>query len=208
LRDGRGRAEVLRDLGLVEGTKVVVIIGSITPRKGLLLFVQAARCLSEVYGKVAFVVVGDGQGPYVEEVKASVRESHLGPYFHFLGWRADVAHILRGADVLVVASEQEAFGRTVVEAMGAGVPVVSTRCGGPEEIVVHGETGFLIPNKNSAAMAQAIASLLGDPEMALRLGAAGRARAVSNFSIQAYAGSIQVILSQVARPDGAMARGR
>ena len=100
--------------------------------------------------------------------------------------------------MLVVASDQEPFGRTVVEAMATGLPVVATRCGGPEEIIVDRETGLLVPLDDPRAMADAVEAVVRDPDLARKMGQAGRRRAEASFSLKAYANAAQDVLRQVA----------
>jgi len=192
------RAHLLKELGLPGETRIVATVGSITPRKGIPLLAEAAAQVRRRHDDVAFLVVGDGPPRYVETVKSVVSDSGLRLHFRFLGWRSDVADILRASDLLVVAASQEAFGRTVIEAMATGVPVVATRCGGPEEILVHGETGFLVPVNDAAAMADAICSVIANRDLATRVGAAGRAAVQKKFSVQAYGQAVLSILREVA----------
>jgi glycosyltransferase involved in cell wall biosynthesis len=99
----------------------------------------------------------------------------------FLGRRDDVPALLAGADALVLPSWIEGLPLVVLEAMAAGVPVVATSVGGTPETVVEGETGFLVPPRDVSALAHAIDALLRDPELARRLGEAGRKRAREDF---------------------------
>lgn len=191
------KAAIRRELGLSPDTGLVVLIGSLTPRKGLLAFIDAARIVKQSFPDVAFAVVGGaGTRPYVQSVEERLRETGLAKDFHFLGWRSDIASILSAAEVLAVPAEQEAFGRTLVEAMAAEIPVVATRSGGPEEIVADGETGFLVPVGDSAAMAQGLLSILGGPRLAAQLGVAGRRRAEQMFSVETYVENLQNLIAQ------------
>jgi glycosyltransferase involved in cell wall biosynthesis len=192
------RCRVLREeLSIPRTTKLVVTIGSISPRKGHMLFTEAAATIKRTFDDVAFLVIGAGHEEFVDTIKDRVGKLGLDDCFHFLGWRSDVADILRASDVLVVSSDQEPFGRTVVEGMATGVPVVATRSGGPEEIVADGETGFLVPINDAGAMANAIASVVADPELAASLGRAGRKRAEEFFGLQAYAEALETIIRKV-----------
>jgi glycosyltransferase involved in cell wall biosynthesis len=147
---------------------------------------------------VAFLVIGGGHQEDVNAIKARVVQLGINDCFHFLGWRSDIPGILRASNVLVVASDQEPFGRTVVEAMATELPVVATRCGGPEEIIVDGETGFLVPLHDPRAMADAVGAVVRDPDLARKMGQAGRRRAEACFGLKAYASAAQDVLRQVA----------
>lgn len=185
------------ELGLPLNYKIVVIIGSIIPRKDLLLFVDAASHLVSSVPDVAFLVVGEGPSGYRQLVQNRVQEHGLDKNFRFVSWRHDIPKVLAGVDLLVIAAEEEPFGRTVIEAMAAGVPVVSTRCGGPEEIILNEITGLLIPSRKSSEMAEAIKRILSDPEFATNLVKAGKDRLNQKFTLQAYADNVQSELEAV-----------
>lgn len=195
-RDPVSGEAIRRELDLPREAKVVALIGSLTPSKGLLGFIDAARQLKQSLPGVAFVVVGGAAAKsYLRSVEARLEETGLVEDFHFLGWRSDIASILSAADVLAVSAEQEAFGRTLVEAMAAEVPIVATRCGGPEEIVADGETGLLVPVGDAEAMARALLQVLVNPDYAYRLGIAGRIRAESLFGVETYVASLQNLIA-------------
>lgn len=103
-----------------------------------------------------------------------------------VGERDDVPELLSSSSVFVLSSSSEALPVSVLEAMAAGLPVVATRVGGVPELVVDGETGFLVPPSDAAALAAALQRLLDDPELRARLGAAGRARAEEHFALDSF----------------------
>ena len=107
------------------------------------LFLQAAALIQAQIPATHFAVVGDGPAAYSQEVRAIAAALGL-QNLHWMGWMPDVAPLLRRTDVLISCSDQEAFGRSIVEAMSWRVPVVATRAGGPQEIVVDGVTGALL----------------------------------------------------------------
>jgi glycosyltransferase involved in cell wall biosynthesis len=94
------------------------------------------------------------------------------------GWREDTAEIVAASDVVALASRfGEGCPNAVLEAMAAGKPVVATRAGGTPEVVVDGETGFLVPPEDPKALRSALETLAADPALRRRMGEAGRARA-------------------------------
>lgn len=179
------------EIGIPDHVQVVSIIGMLIPRKGLSVFIQAAEKIRSAFPQVAFLIVGEGAQHHLQDLKTQVAATSLSNCIHFLGRRQDVDRILRGSNLMVIASEQETFGRTAVEAMAAAVPVVSTKCGGPEEIVLDGETGYLVPVNDPAALAQAALRILGNAELAQRMGTAGRARAQELFSLPTYVSKME-----------------
>lgn len=112
----------------------------------------------------------------MSEVPGKVR--FLGPrYGH------ELAELYRNALFFVLSSDEEGLGIVVLEAMASGLPVVSTRCGGPETSVINGETGFLVPAGDAEALADAIRNLLDDPMLRSRMGEAARYRAEDRYSL-------------------------
>jgi glycosyltransferase involved in cell wall biosynthesis len=108
----------------------------------------------------------------------------LAPWVVFAGMRRDIPSLLPLMDLFVLPSLYEGFGIAILEAMAAGRPVVATAVGGIPEVVVHGETGLLVPPGDPVALADALHELLAHPERARALGARGRERAREKFRIE------------------------
>jgi glycosyltransferase involved in cell wall biosynthesis len=108
----------------------------------------------------------------------------------FLGYRNDIGNVLALADVLALVSTRESFGLAIVEAMHAGLPVLATRCGGPEEIVVDGETGFLVDIADPPQIANRLQQLSNE-RLASELGEAGRLRAHALFGADHYVNGVR-----------------
>jgi glycosyltransferase involved in cell wall biosynthesis len=100
--------------------------------------------------------------------------------------------LFRKVDVVVSASIRESFGRALVEAMACGVPVVATRSGGPEEIIVDAQTGFLVAVADDAVLAERVAQLLDDRALAAEIGSAARAHVRESFSLDATVGGVVI----------------
>lgn len=188
------RDSLRQELGLGRDTKIIATIGSITPRKGHRVFIDAASRLRNYSDDIAFLVVGNGEEKYLKELVAKVKKAGLEDAFRFVGWRNDIDRILSAIDLLLVTAEQEAFGRTLIEAMAVRIPVVATRSGGPEEIIVDSTTGFLVPVNDSQEMAKLAARILSDVALASRLGEASYLRVQEVFSITAYIKKIEAII--------------
>ncbi|MGD9497696.1 MAG: glycosyltransferase family 4 protein [Armatimonadota bacterium] len=184
------------ELGLPAGAPTVCVVGRLTPWKGhqvllrgwpdVLARVPDARLL--VVGEVAFWEDG-----YGDELRALASELGIAASVHWLGFREDVADLLRLSDLLVLPSIDEPFGRVVIEAMAAARPVVATASGGIPEIVVDGDTGLLVPPREPEPLADAIAALLADPARARAMGQAGRRRALELFDVRRVAAQVQAI---------------
>jgi glycosyltransferase involved in cell wall biosynthesis len=194
------RDDALRSsLDLPSDAPVVGILGYVHEGKGHHTFLQAATLVSERHPLAHFVVVGSGPAGFVQRLKDLGESLGLTERLRFVGWRQDVPALLSMLDVLVLASEQESFGRTLIEGMAAGKPIVATRSGGPEEIVVHGETGFLVPVGDARAMAHSVCLLLDDPTTRKVFGESGRQRVENQFTLEeAVRGVENVIVEAVA----------
>ena len=117
----------------------------------------------------------------------------------FSGLVGDVTQVYASLDVLAVTSRTEGFSLVAVEAMASGLPVIATRCGGPEEIVTDGVDGLLVPCDDVDALVLAIQRLIGD--RVLREGLAARARecAVSRFDLDSMVTSYEALYDSVLR---------
>ena len=122
-----------------------------------------------------------GEGPQLGEARRVARERDVSDRVRFLGLRSDLAELLAPADLFCLASTEESFGLSALEAMSAGTAVLGTRVGGVAEVVTDGTTGVLVDPEDRAAYASEMARLLGDRQGAARLGVAARDRAVARF---------------------------
>jgi glycosyltransferase involved in cell wall biosynthesis len=188
-------AKALRQIcGLADGDPVVGFIGRLVPQKGLSYLLMAADILQDRYPNLRVVIVGDG--PLRTQLQSAV-SSLDSKRFYFLGERSDVANLLSIFDVLAVPSEWEAFGIVNLEAMAAAKPVVAFNIDGIPEAIVHGETGLLVPHRDSRALALAIAQLLDDCLLRRRMGSAGRQRVEQYFNVRQMARTFESLYEAV-----------
>jgi glycosyltransferase involved in cell wall biosynthesis len=169
----------LRDAIAVDADRPLVFTAARLAAQKAIDVLLAAAAL--VPGAV-FAIAGDGPDRAALEARAGA----LGvlPRVRFLGARADVPALLSVCDLVVLPSLVEGMPLAVLEAMAAGRAVVATRIGGTDEVVVDGGTGILVPPADAPALAAAIRDLLADRERMQRLGAAGRERVRSEFSVE------------------------
>lgn len=147
--------------------------------RGIAALVKMDPILSE---KVRVVIVGDGV--LRTELEQLVRESHLTNMVWLAGACDDIPRLLQSMDIFVLPSEAEGVSNTILEAMATGLPVVATRVGGNAELVVEGETGWLVPAKDPQALALALLTYLQDRGVMLSHGEAGRKRIQEEFSMK------------------------
>jgi glycosyltransferase involved in cell wall biosynthesis len=175
---------------LGDGEPMVGYLARLHPGKGPGLLLDA---LSELHvRRVPFRAAFVGDGPLAAELGARVEREGLGDRVLVLPFAEDeVAGILAAFDVYALPSLWESMPIGILEAMAAGLPVVASDTGGVGEAVLEGETGMLHPPGDVAAMVDALERMLLDPSLRGRMGAAGRARQASVYSVEAMIGGVE-----------------
>lgn len=192
---------IVRELGLPADAQLIVSIGNIRPAKGYEYLLEAAAQMNG--GHTHFLVVGHPKRSLMETLNQQAQALGVTDRVHFLGFREDVRHLLAQADIFLLSSVSEGFSIATVEAMMAGIPVVATRSGGPEEIIDDQQTGILIPPRDSGAMVDAIRQLEG-AELSRRLTAAARTVAIEKFSIDTMVAQYLELYGALTSPKGAV----
>jgi glycosyltransferase involved in cell wall biosynthesis len=180
------RETVRRALGLSAESAVMGVIGQLTPWKAQDDAIRTLAIVRKRRPDAQLVLVGEAKfrdrSTSYDNVSYEASLRHLADSLGiadavtFLGERRDVPELLRAFDVLLVPSRYEPFGRSVVEAMAAGTPVIATRVGGPSEVIADGKSGVLLPPSSPAPWAEAVLRLLEDDDRRARIAAeAGRA---------------------------------
>ncbi|NIA22248.1 MAG: glycosyltransferase [Anaerolineaceae bacterium] len=172
-------------LGLPKDARLLLFVGRLTRQKGLDILLRAFSTIAAEQPQVHLLVAGDGeQGRELEHLSKWLG---LAERVHFLGRRDDVAGLLKTAEVCVLPSRWEGLSLVLLEAMAAGRPVIATRVEGSREVLTDGCTGLLVEPESPAALAEALRRLLGDADLAARLGPAARKRVAGEFTAQAMA---------------------
>ncbi|MBF0331148.1 MAG: glycosyltransferase [Candidatus Omnitrophica bacterium] len=154
------------------------IVARLAPEKDIGTLIKAFQILVQQVPQAELVIAGDG-GERSKLVALAQNDQRI----KFLGSRDDIPELMHSFDIFVLASLTEGISLTLLEAMAASKPVVATRVGGNPEVVVDGETGYLVPAQDPQAMADKILLLLNDRDLAVKMGKAGRASAERFFSI-------------------------
>ncbi len=199
----RSREKLRHELGLTPHALVLLTVGQIGLRKGLDVLAAAAPAVAARIPDVHFVVVGERNSVKAESV---AYEQHLldeftrhglGERFHRLGYRDDVAQLLREADLLIHPARQEPLGRVLLEAAAAGLPIIATAVGGTTEILTDRVSARLVPPDDSSALAQAIVELAFDEPLRQRLAVAAREHIELDFDIRRAATRLSEVWQQV-----------
>ena len=180
------------------GPQMIFACRQLFPRKGIRFLLEAGAQLKPQFPDLKIVLAGDGfERPALVQL---AKELGISGDVTFLGWvpNAELPAYYRAAAVSVIPSLEEGFGIPAAEAMGCEVAVVASDAGGLPEVVENGVTGLVVPRGDAAALAQAIGSLLADPERRRRMGQAGRARALRLFDWDRSAEQFEELYREVA----------
>ena len=176
------RAELLHELQCSQDARLIGVVGRLWPQKRVKDLIWAADLLRVLHNNLRLLVIGDG--PERGTLERFARLASDLDHIRFLGHRDDVWRIMPHLDVFWNGSGYEGQPNAVMEAMAAGVPVVASDIPGNRELVVQGETGFLVPVAGRADRARSTDQILTDPALAATLGAAARKRMAEHFSLE------------------------
>lgn len=192
----------LRNEYNLNSAPTVGVIGRIVEGKGQLEFVLAAKVALQTMPEIKFIIVGDSKsddGCYFNRVKELVKAEQLSSNVIFAGWRNDIAGVIKDLDIVVLPSTTypEGLPNAIIEAMVFKKPIIASDIPGPSDIVVNGETGFLVSPGDINAMAEKIIYLLNRKEVAQEMGRKGRIRAEELFNIKKQISKIENIYEEV-----------
>ncbi len=168
-------------LGFDEDTTLILCIAAFTTEKDHVTLLKAWKKVHEAAASAHLVLAGDGPG-----LAAMRRQAADLPRVTFLGWRDDVAALIKGADIVTLASREEGLGSSLCAAQWAGKPVVATAAGGIVEAVADKATGLLSPPGDAERLAQNLIALSRDTAMRRDLGEAAARRARGLFSLETF----------------------
>jgi glycosyltransferase involved in cell wall biosynthesis len=156
------RGQFREELGCSTDAPLIGIIGRLVPIKNHALFLEAAQLVHETQPGTQFVIVGGGE--MEESLHTKVAQLGLGAVFSFTGWRNDLPRVYADLDLVVISSDNEGTPVSLIEAMAAGVPVVSTAVGGVGDLLHGGDFGMIVPPGDHQALAQAMLQVLRTPD--------------------------------------------
>ena len=178
--DPAGRDRIRRELGVGADTWLIGTVGRIAAEKNHALLVKA---MAPLLGPGTRLVIA-GHGPLLPAVTELVGSLGVAAFVHLLGARRDVPDVLNALDSFVMSSDTEGLPLVVLEAMATGLPVISTRVGGIPNVLIEGQTGFLVPAGDEQALRDRAAQLRADPAATRASGDRARLDAVGRFSAE------------------------
>ena len=194
-----GRNTTLRaQLNLPDGELLIGAVGNVRTPKAYDVLLRAVASVRDQGVNIHLAIAGDDAPSPLVEMLLSLRDAlHLREHVTFVGYVDEVAAFLNGLDVFVLSSHTEGFSLATVQALAAGLPVIATRCGGPEEIIESNISGLLVQPGSPDALASAIVTLSRDKGARERLSRAARSRSLEAFSIAAMVHRYEALYDSV-----------
>jgi len=197
------RRTVRSELGFADSDFVIGQIGLMMPRKRPKFLLECASAIVDQVPNARFLFVGDaspGQAGYLDELKAIAEQTGISKAVRFLPFQKNVPRYFAALDLNMLVSDEEGFGRVILEAAAAGVPTVGSRVGGIPELIEHEKTGYLLGPEGSDGskdevfweskdqFINIVKSLAGDANKLKAMGEAAARRAAEKFGVEQYIG--------------------
>lgn len=170
----------LRPWNIQADDDVWVTVGRLDPQKGPWILFEALQKLLLTHPRLKLLWAG--QGPLKDEMQRWIDDRKLADSIHLIGWQDNIAGLLRAAQGFVLASQWEGMPNVILEAQAAGLPVISTAAEGVAEIILPGETGWIVPVGNAAELARCWDDALNNRDLTQRIAAAGQQRVQQHFT--------------------------
>ena len=192
------RSSVPVELSLEVSHPVIGTISRLIPQKGVHVLLEAFAACTRNHRSISLVVVGDG--PERSNLENLAQKLGMNNRVHFLGYRSDVNKILPQFDIFTLPSFGEGFGLVLLEAMACGKAVVATDVMSIPEIVQQGKSGLLVPAQDVSALAEALDTLIANPELRDQLGKAGFQRLKREFTVERMVRKTVEVYQEASRP--------
>jgi len=174
--------DLRNELGLSADSQIVGIVAALRKEKNHLRFLKVAKNVCTKLTTTHFVIVGDG--PERPAIESQIRNLNLIDHVHMLGSRKDIHRLLPSIDVFALTSDNEANPVSIIESLACCVPVVATDVGSVKEMVINGETGYVVPVDDVSQFADRVLELLSDHHLARQMGCRGRKQVLDNGSLE------------------------
>ena len=185
------KIRIRQKYGIPENAVTVGIVARLEPVKNHRLFLDSASLICKKRDDVRFVIVGGGS--LEDELREYCRELAIEDKVVFTGYRQDITAEMNMLDINTLTSEREALSISLIEGMSVGVPAVSTASGGPSEVIDNRKSGFVVPNHDKEAFAEAVLKLADSKELRREMGIEGMKRSREIFSVEAMSAKLEEI---------------
>lgn len=192
---------IRKSIGVPSDTFLVAQIGQLTGWKNYSDFIKANAIILKHINTVHFLIVGDdlsgNELKYKKQLMIEMSNLKLEDHIHFMGFQEDIANVYAQIDILIHPALDEPFGRVIIEAMAMTKPVLAYKCGGPQEIIVDGKTGYLVEPYDYHGLAEKTLFLINQKDLRMQFGTDGRRRVIERFNIERYVTELENVLTNV-----------
>jgi glycosyltransferase involved in cell wall biosynthesis len=191
-------------LGIEASWRVIGTVAKLRIEKGIEYLLESVPAVITACPRTIFIIVGDG--PLRGQLEGRARQLNIDRNVLFVGYREDVSQILSAFDIKVLPSLTEGLSLAILEAMAMGKPIIATQVGGTGEVLKDGQTGLLIPPKDSPALAEKIIYLLENPDIARRLGMRAQEES-KKYDVNGYVRRLEELYLQLVSARRGLPRG-
>ena len=190
------RQDIRKTWGISDKDILIGTVGSLIKRKRIMDLIEATAIVAKrSEHPIKCMIIG--KGPEKENLMTKVKERNLDSRIIFTDFQSDAISYINALDIFVMPSEKEGLPRVILEAMLMGKPVIASDITGPSELVVDGETGFLVPVGKTEAIAGAILRLIENPASREQMGEKAKERIIKNFPIEKYINDVKTVFAEV-----------
>jgi glycosyltransferase involved in cell wall biosynthesis len=186
------------ELNLGGAFPIIGYVGRIMPEKDLVTWLHAAALVAKKFSQAQFVLVGEGKdNETLGQLKGLASDLGIAAQTHFPGYRSELLSVYSAFDLFVLSSRREGLPNSILEAMALGLPVVTTDVAGAKELVVTGQTGYVVPQGDAQAIAHALIKLGKSEVLRRQMSHAGRERVEREFSFATRLRRIESLYERV-----------
>ena len=194
----RASASLRDELKLGQAFPVIGYVGRIMPEKDLETWLRAAAMVAKQYPHAQFVLVGEGKDTAtLEQLKRLAADLGIKDNVYFPGYRSDLVPVYETFDIFLLSSRREGLPNSILEAMAMGLPVVTTDVAGAKELVLDGQTGYLLPQGDEIGIASALTTLTMNDTLRRQMGRMGRERVQREFSFSTRLRCIEALYEKL-----------